>query len=519
MNKNKTRGSGNKRRRGRGENDGEDDDENNLPVNESKDALDDAGGENGLQQDGEGNDNDGNGDENNEDGDEDEEDMDTFDIAPASLDTVSTNYLKNTPLLYATQAGHARIVWLLLLDGYSPNDLDKMDNNAVHLAAATGDVNLLKVLIQDGGNANAVNHYKNVPLDMAKHKGIRDVLLHAMTAGASLTEEDRAQHHEQNLKHYQKMTNILVDAINEGLSYKITGSNSSGSENSANKRINRVLSDAIALGHEHCLDLDLIHQAENLLQRLEVNQDLVADILALQRLAPITTQTQYLEHVYRLEKSLEIAAQQEIDPMQIQVGLDLISRCQIEYWLSTLLSRLTDITIATDANEHDMSKLRAAIQKAQGLQADEGLVDRASKFLGRFDAELGMYRALKAIPAIKAPMENAPEGYYTEQDIGKIQQTDEYPLPPAETGEYVWIPAENLTKFVEAIQRLRTVFAGAEAFGANPSIIAESKERLTKSEKEIKALEAKDNNDKLAAIEVAKKAAKKLKSKGKKGKK
>jgi hypothetical protein len=178
-----------------------------------------------------------------------------------------------------------------------------------------------------------------------------------------------------------------------------------------------------------------------------------------------------------------------------------------------------DIAVATDANEHDMNKLRAAITKAQALSADDAMIDRASRFLGRFDAELGMYRALKAIPPIKLPMENPPDGYYTEQDVGKIQETDGYPLPPADTGEYVWIPAENLTKFVEAIQRLKTVFQGADSFGANPTIVAEAKERLAKAEKEIKQLEVKDGNDKLAAIEVAKKAAKKLKSKGKKGKK
>eukprot|EP01037_Dinobryon_pediforme_P041138 gene41138-50694_t len=162
-----------------------------------------------------------------------------------------------------------------------------------------------------------------------------------------------------------------------------------------------------------------------------------------------------------------------------------------------MLARVLHIAVAKDANEHDMNKLRAAITKAQALSADDAMIDRASRFLGRFAAGLGMYRALK-------------------QDGGKIQETDGYPLPPADTGEYVWIPAENLTKFVEAIQRLKTVFQGADSFGANPTIVAEAKERLAKAEKEIKQLEVKDGNDKLAAIEVAKKAAKKLKSKGKK---
>jgi len=483
-------------------------DNNNGPVEESKDGI-------GL------------GDsvervETNDEEEEEADDGDTFDVGPAV--DMATDYSKNTPLLYATQAGHTRVVWLLLADGYSPNDVDKMDNNAVHLAAACGDVKLLQVLINDGGNAGAVNHYKNLPVDMAKNKAVRDIVLHAMEAGASLTEEDRAYKHEQNLKQYERMTNILVDTINEALNMKVSQASSprlgsaGAPNNNNNKRMNKMLLDAIDLGKENALDAELIAQAEMLLKKLEVNQDLVEDIVALQRLAPIKTQTQYLKHVYKLEKSIERALEVDVDPSQIQIGLDLISRCQIEYWLATLLDRLKDVSTASDSNEHDMHKLRAAIQKAQALHADEEMIEQGTKFLGRLDAELGMFRALKAIPIIKMPMENPPEGYYTEQDVGKIKETEGFPLPPPE-GEYVWIPAENLTKFIDSINRLKSVYTGAEAFGANPAIIAESKERIAKAEKELKVLEAKDNNDKLAAIEVTKKAAKKLKSKKHKGKK
>lgn len=477
---------------------------NNAPVEESKDGL-------GLDDSVDRIDS---ADEEDEEG----EDADTFDIGPAIDMMGSTDYSKNTPLLYATQAGHTRVVWLLLADGYSPNDVDKMDNNAVHLASAYGDVKLLQVLINDGGNAGAVNHYKNLPVDMAKNKAVRDIVLHAMEAGASLTEEDRAFKHEQNLKQYERMTNILVDTINEALTMKVSQASSPRVDSAAigtpgsNKRMNKMLIDAIDLGKENALDAELIAQAETLLKKLEVNQDLLEDIIALQRLAPIRTQTQYLEHVYKLEKSIERALEIDVDPAQIQIGLDLISRCQIEYWLATLLDRLKDVTTASDSNEHDMNKLRAAIQKAQALHADEVMIDSGSKFLGRLDAELGMFRALKAIPVIKMPMENPPEGYYTEQDVGKIKETEGYPLPPPE-GEYVWIPAENLTNFVDSINRLKGVYHGAEVFGANAAIIAESKDRIAKAEKEMKVLEAKDANDKLAAIEVAKKAAKKLKSK------
>lgn len=49
----------------------------------------------------------------------DDEDIEHF------LET-SADLLKNTPLLWATVKGHLRAVWLLLLDGYSPNDRDHL---------------------------------------------------------------------------------------------------------------------------------------------------------------------------------------------------------------------------------------------------------------------------------------------------------------------------------------------------------------------------------------------------------
>lgn len=113
---------------------------------------------------------------------------------------VSVNLLKNTPLLWATQKAHLRVIWPLLVDGYSPNDVDNMGNTALHLAAATGDLKILKVLIDDGASANIVNLYKNLPIDMAKNKETRDILALAMEQGASNTEADIAAKHEQNLK-------------------------------------------------------------------------------------------------------------------------------------------------------------------------------------------------------------------------------------------------------------------------------------------------------------------------------
>jgi hypothetical protein len=284
-----------------------------------------------------------------------------------------------------------------------------------------------------------------------------------------------------------------------------------------NSKLSRVLDEAIVVAREFCLDEELVAEGDVLLKKLEASQDLLTDVFALQALVPIRSQGQFIEHVGKLERSIERADAAGIDRSQLQSGLDLIARCQIEYWLAVMIWRLRDVVTATDANEHDMKKLNAAIQKAESRGADQDLVDEGRNFLGRLNAELGMSRAIKTLPVVKAYVESPVEGYYTTRDTGSIRQTDEYPSPPPDS-DYIWIPAETFSDLQAAIEKIKLSYNGAETLGANPIIVAETKDKLAKAEKDLKMLDNKENIDKAAAIEVAKKAAKKLK-KGKGGKK
>ena len=112
---------------------------------------------------------------------------------------LSDNFVKNTPLLWACFKGHLYIVWMLLLDGYSPNDRDDMGNTSLHLAAAAGVVKVVELLIQDGVSANIVNIYKNLPIDTTTDSSIREMLVVAMTKFASMTAEESALKHEANM--------------------------------------------------------------------------------------------------------------------------------------------------------------------------------------------------------------------------------------------------------------------------------------------------------------------------------
>lgn len=280
-------------------------------------------------------------------------------------------------------------------------------------------------------------------------------------------------------------------------------------------RLSQVLTTSATNG----LDQEQISEGQRLLKKLERTHELIQLITEIQKFSPITTQESYSKHVLPLEVCINKAETTGIDRQHIQYSRDLITRCQTELLISISLLRLQTVECANNTHEADMMKLKYFIQKGQALQVTDTLLQSSIQRLKRLECELEMTRGIAAVPTVKLPIDNPPPGYWTEEDTGKIQETEEYPLPPASNnGEYIWEHSVSYTKLAASIDRLRDCTNGAENVGANPAIIKEAVTRLVQVEKEMKLLELKDAEDKRIAIEAAVKAAKKLK-KGKKSKK
>jgi len=284
-------------------------------------------------------------------------------------------------------------------------------------------------------------------------------------------------------------------------------------------QIVNVLSDALQDAREWSLDEDLIAEGERLMGKVELTQELYRDISSLQSHSPLRNQAHYVTLVHTLESTIERAALVGVDPSQLQLARDLIVQSQIEYWLSVRIERLRGVERADESNEHDMNCLRRTIQKANSLHANEHLTEQATSLLKRLDCELEIFRAIAAIPNVRlppAPSEPIVEGYWQEEDIGHIKETEGFPLLPPDCSEYVWEHSRAFVALSACIDRLRTCTLSAEA-GTNPAAVTEVKERLMKVEKDMKVLEAKDLADKQVAVDAAVKAAKKLKKGKKKG--
>jgi ankyrin repeat protein len=102
--------------------------------------------------------------------------------------------------MWACYGGHLRIVWLLLINGYNPDDLDPMGNNCLHLAASSGHAAVLQTLVDDGANPFVSNVYKNRPIDVASSVACREILSHAMERYSTLDIESIKSLHLTNVE-------------------------------------------------------------------------------------------------------------------------------------------------------------------------------------------------------------------------------------------------------------------------------------------------------------------------------
>lgn len=291
--------------------------------------------------------------------------------------------------------------------------------------------------------------------------------------------------------------------------------------NKSNADINHLcsaLTNTLSEAKKWDIDPALLKEGTNVLSRLEYSQDLNRAVTETKKHCPLRTQSDYVTHVTQLEKLMEKAEVVGVDRNTLQSAKDLINRCQIEYWLSTALARLANVTQATEAHDHDIFRLKGTVDKAEKHDASPLLLEEAQTRLIRLETELEMSRAVATYQKERLPIDNPPPEYWGAGDHGHIVETPEFPLLPDGADSYHWEPSAAYSRVKTCIDRLRKCLVGIENSKANEILVAEVKDKLHKSEKDFKLLEAKDHDDKTKAVEIATKAAKKLK-KGKKAKK
>lgn len=72
------------------------------------------------------------------------------------------------------------MVWILLKHDSNVSDFDMYGNNAIHQAAAAGQIEVLKCFMQRGVDVDVKNARLHTPMDLATDPGTKNLLNKAM---------------------------------------------------------------------------------------------------------------------------------------------------------------------------------------------------------------------------------------------------------------------------------------------------------------------------------------------------
>ena len=144
-------------------------------------------------------------------------------------------------------------------------------------------------------------------------------------------------------------------------------------------------------------------------------------------------------------------------------------------------------------------RLEKAIAEAVLRKAQPELLARGQKLFACRSAELELKRSMRELPSPKLPIDDPPADYWSEEDQGHIDETEEYPLPP-EGGDYVWIPSEILGTYREAALRVERALDEAKTCEGNAILVEEGQLSHEAAAEVMKQLERKDEEDKATAL-------------------
>lgn len=410
-----------------------------------------------------------------------------------------------TPLHWAAYKGHLQVCWLLLLEGYSPDDADEDGNTSVHLSASAGHLATLRLLLDDGASVDSMNKHNNKPIDLAPDMSIRTLLHTHETEPQSAS---RAQMHQAMIQRYHEAEQQLQDALDAAKNAQEAFTKEELVQ--ITKRLNDVVVGAQRVGVEE----QLINSGQQYLKLLEVLHRLEQQSDELETCSPVKSQSLYEQFAVPLEITMKTAELFHVNPKHLQRAEELRKRAQAELRLELSIAKLQNVECAGEDHVRLMERLDEAIQNSKQRGGFQEQIQHAEALLERVRKELDIGRAIAALPTVKLPPPSdqpIPANYWGPEDKGHIVETETFPLPPPDTGEYVWAAAESFQSLRHATLSLQTALVGSEVSGANATLVADGKAAYAKVKAELEILEQKDAADKDAAVSAAQKAARKLK--------
>ncbi len=402
------------------------------------------------------------------------------------------------------------------------NERDQWGNTTLHTCAANGHDRLVQWHLNIGANHTLENKFNLIPLDVASNENCRVLL----TNHSTKVKEGNDQRITRT--DTRKMLSTYFDYASK-LNDLISSSLADISKRFDLNQLHQLIDVSTSFG----LTKEIIHQASNRLEWLKARREILLHIDEVKSTLPIDTVTKY-EYVNELDDVVQTVVQKEgqfgLIPQEllniIQDARLLCDRSNAEYNLKKACSQCQRILCANTSHENLIEILMKSITTAKDLHANEDLIENGVNTLTRMKSELALTAAKDALPSPKLPpvagmTTKQLKSYWGEEDTGHVKETEGYPLPPPGDEGYIWLKSEALQSLENALSTLEKCLSEAECSNGNTDLIQLATTTLKeKRDVDLKLLLEKDINDRLAAVTVVEKAAKKLmkKKKGSKNK-
>ena len=417
----------------------------------------------------------------------------------------------------------------------------------MHTAAANGFDALVKCFIEFGAEVSrAKNMFHLTPIQVASNEGCRTILRNAIEVENSkgtpssmmvATDDDRERKRGKMIAKYHAIESDLIAKLTDRTTtMDISTTMNSDDAHEGIVELKGSIDRAAAFG----IRTIILNIARNRVTLLEIGEEVSRRIEAVLSNAPIVTPTAY-ESVNNLRRVVKKAEAELMEQQNVcndgaskymdvprlprpdilyQLLKDAKNVCEVsqsEFHLKAACRQLEKIRCACKSDMGSMSILQDAVSAAKNINGDVALVGEANALLTRLTVELELKEVLKRVPVVRLPVADMTakraREYWCPEDTGHIKETEEYPLPPSDGGEYIWIKSAALQSLEEPVEVLRKEIHRAIKDGGNGELISSSKDVLDSKINELSALRNKDEEDRLAGIVVAEKAAKKFKRK------
>ena len=416
-------------------------------------------------------------------------------------------YKTTTPLHIASQRGHLSICWILLLsDEFSLDVVDEYGNTPLHTAAANGHASLVKCLLDHGADWTKRNKYRFTALEVASNETCRDILKQ-VAYHPTLTREERLEMKRTQKESYQELESSMKNLMAKD-----------AQENELQSMIQKC--------EKFGMRKEIIDQARQCVHWLRVRSKTLKCMQAVKEITPVVNATSF-QVVNELKFYIQ-KVQQNVIEMPVEVSdviaeaVELCKRSKTEFDLHSACRRLDAIKCGSELDLQMMEILRGLMVAAGEHSGDEDLIGKANSILCRLTSELELQKANDAVPTVRLPEPGmTPKQaalYWQTEDVGCIEQTEVYPLPPPDDG-YIWIKSASYQTLERAVNDLELKINKATECDGNTELIHACASLLKSRRADLKLLQSKDEEDRAAAIAIAEKAAKKLLQKKKKSKK